>query len=402
MSTWMMLLWAMDDIVSRFAAEFRSQSVMTYSNQFPTLEQGIYANHAAISPWPMRTADAVAAFALENTRVGPAGYKDWITREHELREHLAILLGADSNKDIAILSNTSEGICNVAFGFPWKAGDSVILPRDEFPSNRLPWLAQRSRGVDVREVEIRRDGEPEAALIEALDDSTRLLAVSSVQYADGLRLDLEQLGAACDDAGILFVVDAIQQLGALPLDVRACRIDCLAAGAHKWLLGPEGIAVFYCRKSAREKLGLNRMGWHMYDYPWNFERDDWTPSESARRFEAGSPNALGQAGMHASLSLILEIGMEQVSSRVLANTGRLSTSLASLPGVLLASPDKMERQSGIVSFGVEGRNVREIYRDLRRAGITSALRAGNIRLSPHFYQDETVIEELLNRVEDAL
>ena len=181
------------------------------AEQFPILKHGIYANHAAISPWPGVTSHAVAALAHENAMTGPAHYKAWIARERDLRERLATLLGAGSIQDIAILGNTSDGLCRVAFGYPWREGDNIVLPLGEFPSNRLPWKAQERRGVELREVHLREGTSPEDALIGAMDDSTRVLAVSSVQFSDGLRLDLQRLGAACRQAEVLFVVDAIQQ-----------------------------------------------------------------------------------------------------------------------------------------------------------------------------------------------
>lgn len=212
--------------------------------QFPIMEHGLYANHAAIAPWPLVTSEAVRNFARENCQQGPEKYNRWLVRETHLREMLASLINADSKDDIAMLKNTTEGICTVAGGIEWHEGDNLILPLGEFPSNRLPWLALKSQGVEVREVDIRNTTEPEAALLAQTDERTRLLAVSAVQWTDGLRLQLEVLGQACRSKGVLFFVDAIQQLGAVQMDVNACEIDFLAADGHKWLLAPEGIAVF--------------------------------------------------------------------------------------------------------------------------------------------------------------
>lgn len=373
-----------------------------HESEFPILQQGIYANHAAISPWPRSAADAVAAFAAENAQDGPERYREWIALERELRERFATLLGAGSARDIALLKNTTGGICAVAYGFRWQPGDNVVLPAGEFPSNRLPWLAQKTRGVETREIETLGVEDPEDALIEAMDERTRVLAVSSVQFSRGLRLDIDRLGAACDSNGVLFFVDAIQHLGALPFDVESARVDCLAASAHKWLLGPEGIAVFYCREAARQKLDLLQVGWHMFDNPWQFDKSDWKPSRTAKRFEAGSPNTLGQVATHASLGLLLDLGMDRVSERVLANTRHLTAALADLPGVEVVSPVKAASQSGIVSFSTAREEARNVYKRLMGGGVRCALRGGNVRLSPHFYQDESVMERLLQHVEDSL
>jgi selenocysteine lyase/cysteine desulfurase len=377
-------------------------SADTLRKQFPILDEGLYLNHAAVGPWPRCAAEAVQNFAAENLRHGPVRYADWIKRTGELRNGLARLTGAASAADIALLKNTTEGVSAVAWGLDWQAGDNLVLPRDEFPSNRLPWLAQRSRGVEVREVDIRAEGEPEAALIGAMDSRTRLLSVSAVQWSDGFRLDLQRLGDACHERGVLFFVDAIQQLGALQIDVAACRIDYLAADAHKWLLGPEGIAVFYSNAAARPLLELLQQGWHMVDNAWNFQRNDWTPAASARRFEAGSPNSLGQAAMNASVRLLLEQGMETVEDRVLANTAHLLERLPGIPGVQMASRAAAARRSGIINITVRDQPAGELHRRLSDAGVTCALRGDGIRLSPHFYQGEQEIERFAKLLETML
>jgi selenocysteine lyase/cysteine desulfurase len=365
--------------------------------QFPVLEQDApYLNHAAVGPWPRATAEAVQAFAEENMRHGSANYTKWLERERELREMLARLTGAPSADDIALLKNTTECISTVAWGLDWQPGDNVVLPAAEFPSNRLPWLAQSTRGVTAREVDIRAADDAEGALIEAMDARTRLLTVSSVQWADGFRLDLERLGAACRQRGVLFFVDAIQQLGALPIDVEACQADFLAADAHKWLLAPEGIAVFFCREEVRPRLQLLQQGWHMVDKSWDFDRTEWPVSDTAVRFEAGSPNTTGQAALHASAGLLLDFGMERVASAILQNTERLMTELVRIDGIRLNSRTAPARRSGIVSFGHETIAPGTLYQGLRERGISCALREGGVRVSPHFYQGESELTVFLD------
>ena len=335
-------------------------------------------------------------------RQGSAAYREWIARENSLRQGLVELTGASSVDDIALLKNTTECISAVAFGLDWKPGDNIVLPCGEFPSNRLPWLAQATRGVEIREVDIRTAEHAETALLEAMDQNTRLLTVSAVQWNDGFRLDLQALGEACRQKDVLFFVDAIQQLGALPLDVEACRIDFLAADAHKWLLAPEGIAVFYCRDSARPALQLLQQGWHMFEHPWKFERDDWTPALSAKRFEAGSPNSIGQAALDASVNLLLAYGMDNVGQRVLANTDYLVQNLEKLPGIRVSSPKVLERRSGIVSFTHQALSIHTLHSELTQAGVSVVVRGDSIRLSPHFYQGEKQLVEFLEILQSAI
>jgi len=372
-----------------------------FAEQFPILEKGLYFNHAAVGPWPRCTAEAVQNFAAENMLSGSANYRQWFARENELRKDLARLTGAASGDDIALLKNTTEGICLVAWGLDWQPGDNIVLPRGEFASNRLPWLAQAARGVEIREIDLRTAVNAESALIEAMDEHTRLLTVSAVQWNDGFRLDLQALGAACHRKDVLFFVDAIQQLGALPMDAETCHIDFLAADAHKWLLAPEGIAVFYCRESVRPRLQLTQQGWHMFENPWRFDRTEWEPARSAKRFEAGSPNTMGQAALHASLELLLTLGMNKVAEKVLANTAFLLENLERRPGIRVMSRTEMERRSGIVSFMHGQLSGAELHRRLSTGGVSCVVRGDAIRLSPHFYQGEPQLEaffEILDAV----
>jgi cysteine desulfurase/selenocysteine lyase len=371
-------------------------------DEFPIMQHGLYANHAAIAPWPRTAMHAVAEFAQENCETGPLKYNRWLLRETQLRKNLAALINAASADDIALLKNTTEGICTVANGIDWRAGDNLVVPADEFPSNRLPWLALQQQGVEIREVDIRAASDPEKALIERMDERTRLLSVSAVQWMDGLRLQLEVLGKACQQNKVLFFVDAIQHLGALQMDVQACGIDFLAADGHKWLLAPEGIAVFYCRESQREQLQIKQHGWRMVDQPYQFNRDDWLPSKSAARFEAGSPNTLGQAALHASVALLQGVGMQQVEASVASNSRVLSEGLMAIPGLELVRPYDLQRVSGIVSFRVPTGNIASIHHELSKRQLSCAIRGDAIRLSPHFYQEGKPVLEMLGVIEDSI
>ncbi|MDX2427399.1 MAG: aminotransferase class V-fold PLP-dependent enzyme [Xanthomonadales bacterium] len=372
------------------------------TDEFPVLQHGLYANHAAIAPWPRAASEAVAAFARENAEIGAEKYSRWLLRESQLRRRLAGLINAVSENDIALLKNTTEGICTVANGIDWRAGDNLVLPAQEFPSNRLPWLALKRYGVEVREVDIRRTENPEKVLLEQIDKRTRLLSVSAIQWTDGLRLKLETLGQFCRQNNVLFFVDAIQQLGAMQLDVQACGIDFLAADGHKWLLAPEGIAVFFCREGVRERLQIHQQGWHMVDEPYQFDRQDWQPSKTAMRFEAGSPNTLGQVAMHASIGLLHDVGMPRVESLIEENSRVLSAGLADISGVEPLRPFDPQRVSGIVSFRPLNKNPVEIQKELKQRQLSCALRGGGIRLSPHFYQAGKPVLEMLELIEHVM
>jgi len=358
---------------------------------FPVLDApGVYLNHAAIAPWPRVAAEAVQAFAAENAALGARHYSAWMAIEERLHRRLAALLGAERD-DIAIVKNTSDGLSLVAAGRPWRAGDEVVIGVEEFPSNRLPWLALEKRGVVVREVSV-TGAEPEVDLIAACTARTKLLSISAVQYSSGLRLDLECLGTELARRDIRFCIDAIQQLGALPLDVQRCHCDYLAADAHKWLLGPEGVGVFYSSRRGRAELEPLAHGWRMYPEPFDFARRDWTPPAGAVRYEAGSPNMIGIVALDASLGVLLDTGIEAIERRLIANRNRLAAALAALPDIEIVSPQAAARQSGIVSFRHRALAAADIQRELLRHDIVAAARNGAVRLSPHFYQPPEMMD----------
>ena len=353
--------------------------------EFP-IEQGlIYLNHAAVAPWPNRTAEAVRQFADACVSSGARDYPLWLKIEESVRGQCARLINAPSSDDIALLKNTSEALSVVAHGFPWQAGDNVVISDEEFPSNRIVWQSLAPVGVEVREIDLHNTGSPEAALIAATDARTRLLSISSVQYASGLRVDLQQLGRHCRQHGIAFCVDAIQGLGVFAHDVQAMEIDFLMADAHKWLLGPEGIAVFYCSDQWRQKLALHQFGWHMVADFFDFDRKDWRPADNGRRFECGSPNMLGIHALHASLSLIEQLGIDQIEQRVLARAEALFDLIEQQPSLELATDTTSGRYAGIVAFQHKIDTSSAVFTRLGEHGVLCALRSGRIRLSPHYY-----------------
>ncbi|MEI2829195.1 aminotransferase class V-fold PLP-dependent enzyme [Pseudomonas mosselii] len=356
-----------------------------------------YLNHAAIAPWPRRTAEAVARFAQDNVRLGAREYPAWLAIERRLRERLARLLNAPTTGDIALVGNTSQALSLVAFGLDWRPGDQVVISDEEFPSNRVVWQALADRGVGVVEASL-AGADPEAALIAACGPRTRLLSVSAVQFASGLRLDLARLGAACRQRGVLFCVDAIQQVGALPFDVQHCQCDFAMADGHKWMLGPEGLGVFYCRSELRRQLKLHAYGWHMLEHLGDFERRQWQPARSARRFECGSPNMLGACALEASLSLLEEVGMTVVAEQLGQRVEQLHQGLTAIPGAQLHSPGDPSRRAGIVSFSLDGHANADIYRALSGHGVICAVRDPGVRFSPHFYTDHRLIDEVLRQV----
>jgi cysteine desulfurase/selenocysteine lyase len=371
---------------------------LNLNQEFPLNDNIIYLNHAAVSPWPQRTASTVQRFAIENVTQGSTNYLQWRKQEDVLREQLRNLLNAPAVTDIALLKNTSEALSVVAYGLTWQAGDNIVITDQEFPSNRIIWESLQNQGVTVRQAPISNRTDPEASLLALVNERTCLISVSSVQYASGLRMDLEKIGTFCRDNKILFCVDAIQSLGALQFDVQAIHADFVMADGHKWMLAPEGLAVFYCKAEQREQLQLKQYGWHMTENAYNFDVKTWTVAASGNRFECGSPNMLSIHALSASLSLLAEVGMATVEEKVLDNTRYLLETLTQLPDIQILSPQETSRYAGIVTFRHRQIESDVLFQHLLKQGVICAQRGGGIRFSPHFYTQQEKLEQAVKHV----
>ena len=365
-----------------------------------------HLNHAAVAPWPLVTRDAVISFAKENVSIGSQRYDCWLKTEQQLKQRLARLVNAQSTDEIALLKNTSEGLSLIAQGLRFKAGDNIVIPAEEFPSNKVVWQALETQGVDIRLVPVEGSEDPELALVNAMDDHTRLLSCSSVQFARGLVLDLTLIGKACKQRDVLFCVDAIQSLGAIAFDVQACFADFVVADGHKWMCGPEGTALFYCRQEVQHQLQLSQFGWHMLKDAFDFSpQNNALPLEQkiasgAQRFESGSPNMMGITALNASLGMLLEIGIEEVQSRVIENADYLLKQLALLDDIKILSPSATGRYAGIVTFQKLKLDNVKLYQHLQNNNVICAYRGDGIRFSPHFHTEIRVMDKALKLVDN--
>ncbi|MFI3186642.1 MAG: aminotransferase class V-fold PLP-dependent enzyme [Methylococcaceae bacterium] len=366
--------------------------------EFPLTDDLIYLNHAAVAPWPKRTSAAVIKFAEQNTSYGSHFYLDWLNKEAELRTQLQTLLNAPCPDDIALVKNTSEALSFVAYGLNWQTGDNIVSSNQEFPSNRLPWESLSDQGVEFRQADLYSADTPEQALFALVDHNTRLLTISSIQFASGLRLDLERIGEFCKLRGILFCIDAIQSLGAVQFDVQAYQADFVMADGHKWMFGAEGLGVFYTTPEARNKLKLTQYGWHMLKDIHNYENQPWEIHPTARRFECGSPNMLGIHALSASLSLLLETGMAEIEAQVLERADYLIAAIINNEALVLLSKQQSRLKSGIVIFKHRTIANDVLYGYLQKNGVVCALRGGGIRFSPHFYNSFDEIDRALGLI----
>jgi selenocysteine lyase/cysteine desulfurase len=224
-----------------------------------------------------------------------------------------------------------------------------------------------------------------------------LLAISFVQYLSGYRANLTKIGDICSDTGAIFFVDAIQGLGAFPLDVRESKIDALAADGHKWMCGPEGNAILYVSRRLQDQINPFEFGWMNAAGASNYGVPDMTLRDDAGRYECGTLNTIGCFGLRAAIEFLLEVGVENIASKVQA-LGDHVDGLARKRNFEVLIERTPETGAGIVSFKKPGADSAAVVEQLKKHKIIAAARAGWVRFAPHFYLDFEEIDRAMELV----
>jgi cysteine desulfurase / selenocysteine lyase len=364
---------------------------------FPITKRAVYLNHAAVSPPPLPVTEAVLAQLADVAQHGSLNYRSWVKVRERARRLAAGMIGARP-AELAFVRNTSDGLSTIANGLKWQAGDNVVTFRGEFPSNIYPWLRLRqSAGVEVRMCE-ERDGRIDLdELINLIDERTRVVAISHVQYASGFRADLEALGRAARRHDALLVVDVIQAMGVLPINVEAELIDVAAGACHKWLLAPEGLGLLFISKRARERIEPTLVGWCSVPVPEDYGNFAQGWKGGALAWETGTQPTALLHGLDASLRLLTEIGIERVAAHVTALTDQLCEGLLGKRDYEIVSSRRDGEKSQIVCLRHRGKwTPHALYAHLKRHHIIVAPRGDRLRVAPHLYNTPAEIESLLS------
>jgi selenocysteine lyase/cysteine desulfurase len=361
---------------------------------FPVTQHCTYLNHAAVAPLSLPVYAAMERHLRNQLEHGAAHYRDWFAGVKKTRQLCANFINAQMD-EIAFAPNTSAGLAMMANGIDWRAGDNVVTADCEFPANVVPWRRiAREYAVELRFAH-ERDGRLETEeILNLIDERTRVVALSFVEYASGFRNDLTAIGQHCCARDILFIVDAIQGLGALRLDVERSCIDALSADAHKFLLGPEGIALLYVSRRAMERIQPTLVGWMSVLTPFDMQNTDQAWAASALRYEPGALNTAGVMGLGAALELFQSVGMERIESYLLELTDYLCERLLA-KGYRVVSSRRAGEQSAIVSCQHEKYAADELYRRLDAQQIITTARLGRLRISPHFYNTKDDLDRLI-------
>lgn len=363
---------------------------------FPVTQRANYLNHAAVSAPPLPTIRAIQSYLADVSQNGSANFRQWLAVKEETRKMLAALLGAAPHQ-VAFVRNTSDGLSTVANGLNWRAGDNLVTFRNEFPSNIYPWLrAAKAFGVEVRVCE-ERDGRIDLdELIRLVDDRTRIVAVSHVQFASGFRIDLKQLGRAARAHDALLVADVIQSLGVVSADVQNQLVDVAAGACHKWLLVPEGLGFLYLSNRARERIQPTLVGWVSVPNPDDYSNWEQGWNKGTLPWETGTgPTALIY-GLRESIRLLTTVGVAHIQEYLEVLTDHLCEILPEDNYEIVSARGDAEKSQIVCIRHKHGLTPMEVYHHLSRRKIVTAPRSDRLRISPHFYNTLDEIEELVH------
>lgn len=364
---------------------------------FPIAGKRVYLNNASIAPLALPVIDAVAAFMADVRDNGDRNYPSWCRyADDEIKSRIGRLIGADKT-EIAFVKNTTEGLVTVTNGLDWREGDNVVIADIEYPSNVYCWMNLQRRGVELRWVKNKNGRIRPADIDVAVNERTRVVSLSAVQFSNGFRLDLAETGEICRRRKVLLNLDAIQWLGCLHMDVHRYNVDFLSAGGHKWLLGPIGTGLLYCRRSSLEVLAPPSVGYHSVDKHEDHLDYDLTFRSDAGRFEEALVNFPGLWGLDAAVKLLLEIGTEVVEKHVQRLCDLARDELGRL-GCEILSPEGDGERSGILTFRSPRMLGGLLARHLSDAGIDVSPRGDRIRISPAVYNDESDICALADAI----
>jgi selenocysteine lyase/cysteine desulfurase len=375
-------------------------SLIGNADAFPVLRKWQFFNHAGVCPIPRACADAMRAYCEQSESAAYLAI-NWYHQIEQLRALSADLVNAHRD-EIAFVKNTSEGLSIVASGIDWQWGDQIVTTAVEYPANVYPWMeVVRNHGCKLIQVPEETDDKgkrvvsTDKILAAASDPRCRIVSLSHVEYASGQRHDLARIGQYCRDNKKFFCVDAIQTIGACPVDVKAMNIDYLSADGHKWMLGPEGAGIFYCRRELIERTRPLMVGWMNVVNATDYGNYNYTLRSDAQRFECGTYNVPGLCGLFASLQLIQSVGVTNIFDRLKGLTDRLIDGLTA-KGYPIISSRRFGQWSGIVSFESPKQKPEELWAKLRKEHQTEiAVREGRLRVSPHFYNTEEQMDRLI-------
>jgi selenocysteine lyase/cysteine desulfurase len=354
-----------------------------YRPEFPIFRFATYLNSCSLGPLSLRGRAALTEFADLWDRLGAsAWYEHWLATADDVRVSFAELIGAET-AETALAPSISVALSTIASAIDFSQRPKVVTTELDFPTVVYQFLAKREQGLEPV-VLASPDGVsvPMEAFAEAVDERTALVATSHVYYTTGAVQDIAGLARLAHERGALCVVDAYQSMGQLPVNASELDVDVLLSGTLKWLLGGQGLAYVYVRRSLIESLTPTMVGWFGVEDQFAFNSNEFRLREDARRFEMGTPAVPTMYTARAGLGIVREVGVDRIRRRVSALTEDL-LERARGAGMRVRAAAAPEDRSGIVM--IESSDPAAAVRRLMRSGVICDYRPGAVRLSPHFY-----------------
>jgi len=362
---------------------------------FPAANTYTYLNSASVSPIPTTAVEASVAQLRDVAGRGSVNYQAWIDTKDRSRALLAGMMNGRADQ-VAFMRNTSDGFSSVANGIEWETGDNIVSFAREFPANFYPWRAVRDRfGVELRLCPERVGRIDIGEFVSLIDSNTRVVAISSIQYASGFKADLERIGRAARDVDALFCVDIIQGLGACGYDLPAQFVDVACAASHKWLCAPEGCGFIYVSDRARDRIKPSAVGWISVETPWDFEDREQPFKSNALAWESGTGCSALFYGLEQSLRLLTDTGLANIERHLESLSDHLCDSLAGKDYEIVSSRKPGEKSQIVCIRHRGGITPNEIAARLERERIIVSPRGDRLRIAPHFYNNEIDIETLI-------
>ncbi len=360
---------------------------------FPLTKRTVYMNNGAIAPMPVAAIKAVTNYLLKCADEGPdsKSASEYTTLLlNELRSRVAHLIGCDRD-EVVLTQSTTDGINMVANGLEWKRGDAIVSRggSHEHYANYFQWLRlAKEKGVILRELAIDQNGFFDAADLERQARGSTLVAMSHVLYNTGALMPAEEIGRIANENGALFCIDAAQSAGTVPIDVKKIGCHFMAFPGFKWLCGPNGIGVFYCRKDAVERLRPPSIGGESA----TLSGGTLAYAEMPNRLQAGFRNYPGAAGLEAALRYVLRLGIDNIREMNMKVANALRQEISKIQGASLVGPDDEKLRSSIVAFTLP-KDADFVVKKLGENNIVLAERdigGGKkaVRASPHFFNTE--------------
>ncbi|MGD2142517.1 MAG: aminotransferase class V-fold PLP-dependent enzyme [Candidatus Bathyarchaeota archaeon] len=365
-------------------------------SEFPIVERMIYLDMAYGNPLAKSVKFAMEEYmeAFQRNGVSVERARAYKILE-DVRAKFAALVNAKAS-EVAFIKNTSEGLNIAARGIKFEEGENIVLNELEHPNNTYCWRRLEAEGIVVRIVPQREGRVDIQELVSAIDHDTRVVAVASTTNM-GFRFDLEELGRVCEENGALLVVDAVQSLGIEPLDVEAAGVDILSASAHKGLLGPHGIGFFYCSEEILDQVDPPYVAGISYEESSSGEA---LLKGTAGKFEYGNYNYLGGHAMIPALGILEKVRIENIKGHCFGLANKFRGGLCKMGVEVMDSPLPSEN-SHIVTFNVEGMNVKEVREKLIEKRVMLSAHYGDLRASFALFNNKEDVEgalEVLRKV----